>query len=326
MKADLLHAYEYPLILDAFYGPARSLGTPLVGTVYAMAIPTWLPRTTTFIAGTKKLVAGAREVGQRTTLIEPPVNPDWDDPVIVDGTGFRRMHGIDEDEVVLGIVCRLNRDMKQEGIVRAMRAVQELDGRLGRPLRLVITGDGPARDELTRAADFVNATLRRGAVVMSGPLADPRSAYAAADIALNMGGSALRAMSFAKPLIVLGIEGFSRPFDESTAGHFFYEGFYGIGAGQPDPLAEQIAALMDEGRRRSLGAWSRQVVLDRYSLEQAVDTLELVFEQASRRSSRWLPAALRTTIQRTVSEMAGQRLRDRFRPIVRQALVRQASR
>jgi glycosyltransferase involved in cell wall biosynthesis len=325
MRADVVHAYEYPLILDAFYGPARSLGTPLVGTVYAMAIPTWLPRAATFVAGTESLVRRAREVGQQATLIEPPVDTALDDPAAVDGSAFRRRHGIAEHDVALGIVCRLNRDMKQEGIVRAMRAVAELDSRLERSLRLVVTGDGPARGDLSREAARLNSTLGREAIVMTGAAVDPRPAYAAADIALNMGGSALRAMSFAKPLIVLGIDGFSRPFDEATAGDFFRDGFYGIGSGSPDPLAEQVAALMDERRRRSLGDWSRRVVLDRYSLERAVDTLERVFDEARERRARWLPAALQTGIQRTAGELVGPRIRDRVRPVVRRALVRQAA-
>jgi glycosyltransferase involved in cell wall biosynthesis len=324
MEADVVHAYEYPLILDAFYGPARSLGTPLIGTVYAMAIPSWLPRAATFVAGTESLVEEARRVGQQTTLIEPPVNTALDDPAAVDGSAFRRRHGIADDEVVLGIVCRLNQDMKQEGIARAMNAVADLDGRLDHSIRLVVTGDGPAGENLSRHAAHVNSMLGRDAIVMSGATADPRPAYAAADMALNMGGSALRAMSFAKPLIVLGIAGFSRPFDETTAAHFFREGFYGIGSGEPDPLAEQIKALMDEKRRRALGDWSRQVVIDRYGLEQAVDTLELVFEEARERRVRWLPAALQTTIQRTTSELMGERVRNRLRPVVRRALVRKA--
>ena len=323
MKADLLHAYEYPLILDAFYGPSRSLDTPLVGTVYAMAIPTWLPRTTTFIAGTRKLVAEAREVGQLATLIEPPVNPKWDDPAIVDGAGFRRMYGIDEDEIVLAIVSRLVPDMKEEGVARAVEALLTLDDSYGPRLRLVVTGTGASYDALATRAASVNTTLGRDAVVMTGALADPRPVYAGSDIALGMGSSALRAMAYAKPLIVLGIEGFSRPFDEGTAEFFFDEGFYGIGSGDPDPLASQIAQLMDKKRRRRVGDWFRRVVLDRYGLETAVDTMETVYEEALGRSERWLPTALQTTVHWSLGELVGTSGRDRLRPIARRVLARQ---
>lgn len=325
MKADFLHVYEYPLILDAFYGPARSLGTPLVGTVLAMAVPTWLPRSATLIAGTEKLVEGGRAVGQEISLIEPPVNPAWDDPDGADGAGFRRRHRIGEDELLLGIVCRLNPDMKEEGVGRAMRAIEQLDPRGERRLRLVVTGDGPSYGRLASLASTVNERLGRDAVVMTGAMADSRPAYAAADIALGMGGSALRAMAYGKPLVVLGIEGFSRPFDEETAAYFLEEGFYGIGGGEPEPLAEQIAPLLDEGRRRQLGEWSRAVVLDRFGLDAALDTLEAVFERAGERSEPWLPSALHTTAQRTASELAGERVRQRVKPVVHWALARGAA-
>jgi len=326
MRADILHVYEYPLILDAFYGPSRSLGTPLVGTVYGMSIPTWLPRSATLIAGTAKLVAGAQKVGQRAVLIEPPVDTKWDDPAVVDGAEFRRLYGIERDEVVLGIVSRLEPEMKEEGVVRAMLAIAELGDSTAQRLRLVVTGTGPSYDLLAKRAASVNAKLGREAVIMTGALGDPRPAYAAADIALGMGGSALRSMAFAKPLIVLGIEGFSRPFEKATADYFFEQGFYGIGSGAPEPIATQIEQLISEDRRLEIGAWSRQVVLDRYSLITATDTLEEVFEDAEARSQSWLPAALHTTVQRSASALVGSAVRDRVRPLVHRTLARQALR
>jgi hypothetical protein len=130
-------------------------------------------------------------------------------------------------------------------------------------------------------------------------------------------------MAYAKPLIVLGIEGFSRPFDEGTVEFFFDEGFYGIGSGDPDPLASQIAQLMDKKRRRRVGDWSRRVVLDRYGLETAVDTMETVYEEALGRSERWLPTALQTTVHWSLGELVGTSGRDRLRPIARRVLARQ---
>jgi len=326
MRADLLHVYEFPLILDAFYGPSRSLGIPLVGTVYAMAIPTWLPRSASLVAGTAELVDRARRMGQRATLIEPPVNCDRDDPAAVDGAELRHRHGIGSDEVVLGIVSRLEPDMKEEGIARTMRALERLDRSTGARLRLLVTGAGPSREALARRAAAANAALGREAVVMTGALVDPRPAYAAADVALGMGGSALRSMAFAKPLIVLGIEGFSQTCDEATVARFLERGFYGIGPNGAGSLEDQIASLLDGDRRRRIGAWSRQVVLTRFGLETAADTLEGVYREALARTDGWLPAALHTTLQRSVSELVGSRVRNRVRPIVHRTLARQALR
>src|ERR1700680_2468459 len=60
-------------------------------------------------------------------------------------------------------------------------------------------------EETTPAA---NARAGRKVAVLTGELQDPRSAYAAANVVLGMGGSALRGMAFGKPLIVQGERGF----------------------------------------------------------------------------------------------------------------------
>jgi glycosyltransferase involved in cell wall biosynthesis len=319
-RADLIHAYEYSMMLDAFYGPCLTRGTPLVGTIYGMVVPTWLPRSAAVIAGTRELVTDAQALGQRATLIVPPVDTASDDPGVVDAMAFRRSLGIADEDVAVVSVSRLEPDMKEEGVARAIAAMRELDHPR---LRLVVVGDGPSFERLSAGAGAVNAALGRDAVLMTGSLSDPRPAYAAADIALGMGGSALRAMAFAKPLIVLGIKGFSRPFDEQTAEHFNEVGFYGIGSGEPGPLAAQIAALLDEERRRRLGSLSREVVLESYSLAAAADTLEALYRDELARPARGrVAAALRTMAHRTAADLASDAMRDRLRPLVRGVLAR----
>ena len=305
-RAELVHAYEFPMILDAFQGPHRRLGVPLVGTVYAMEVPTWLPRYPPLVVGTQELVERAARFRDRPVLIEPPVDTDADDQAAVDGGAFRAAHGLPRDALLAVVVSRLEPEMKAEGIFRAMRALALLDDDR---LCLAVVGDGPSHHDLAIEAERVNTALGRPAVVLTGRLDDPRPAYAAADIALGMGGSALRAMSFARPLIALGIGGFSRPVTPATVEHFFHEGFYGIGAGDLDaaPLAAQLAELAgDPELRARLGQWSRQLVLDRFSLKQAADTLEDTYARAVRdpvRRGRRHRESLRSAGRRTVAEL-----------------------
>ena len=47
-------------------------------------------------------------------------------------------------------------------------------------------------------------TAGRQVVLLTGEIADPRPAYAAADVVVGQGGSALRGMAFGKPLVVVG--------------------------------------------------------------------------------------------------------------------------
>ncbi len=279
-RIQLVHAYEPPLILDSFYGPHLRFGIPLVITINGSFVPWWLPRYPPLIVPMHRMADLAAPLRtQPPTVIEVPVNTDADDRALVDGAEFRRAHGLGSD-IVLAIVSRLDPEVKAHGIELAMAAVRFLDDRR---IRLVVTGHGPSAGPLGTLAEQVNGTLGRRAVVMTGPLADPRPVYAAADIALGMGGSALRSMAFGKPLIVLGTKGFAKLLLPSTADEFLYRGFFGEGSGDldPRPLAAIIRQLADRPELRSeLGASGRQLVLDRFSLKAASAELEKVYATA----------------------------------------------
>jgi glycosyltransferase involved in cell wall biosynthesis len=329
-RIELVHAYEYPLGLDAFYGPHLRLGTPLAYTIYGMDVPRWLPRYPPMVVGTRELSDRTAAFRDRpAVLIEPPVNTEVDDPAAVDAEAFRAEHDIAGDDTLLVVVSRLEPEMKAEAIERAMWAVRALAGETGR-LRLVVAGDGPSYRPLAATARTVNAALGYPAVTLTGMLKDPRPAYAAADIALGMGGSALRAMAFGKPLVVLGTRGFARPFTPATAEGFFRAGFYGVGplngdgAGATDPhgLAGHLRRLLAAAplERRALGTLCRDVVLERYSLRAAAARLEAVYADAlairpPRR--RRIAEAARTLAYRTGSELVPERAKTRIRRVLR---------
>ena len=92
--------------------------------------------------------------------------------------------------------------------MNAIDAVSALPAELR--VRLVIVGDGPARAELDALAASANARCGRTVATLVGAADDPRPWYAAADVVLGMGSSALRAMAYAKPLVVQGERGFWR--------------------------------------------------------------------------------------------------------------------
>jgi phosphatidyl-myo-inositol alpha-mannosyltransferase len=196
----------------------------------------------------------------------------------VDGGEFRARHGIGTGEVVATMVCRLVPELKLEGLLAACDAAGEL-ARAGHPLRLVIAGDGPARTAVAKRAAQANAAAGREAVVLAGALDDPRPAYAAADITIGMGGSALRGMAFAKPLIVVGERGFSEALTPESAPTFLRQGWYGLGAGSlghgADGLRAALLRLLESPElRQTLGSFARQLVLDRFSLRQAAELQE----------------------------------------------------
>jgi glycosyltransferase involved in cell wall biosynthesis len=280
---DLVHGYEWPPVLEAFYGPYLRRGTAVVATVLSMSVPSFLPRVVPLIVGTRQLqeAAGARRAP--VWVVEPPVDLAANAPS-GDGGAFRKAYGLDPAMPLVVIVSRLAEQLKFEGLERAVTAVGTLAERVG--CQLVIVGDGPMRSRLERQAEEINRRVGRRVVVLTGELLDPRPAYAAADVVLGMGGSALRAMAYAKPLIVLGEGGFSRTLDATTADLFLWQGFYGIGGRHGDLAVQLLALLEDANLRTRLGAFSRQLVEEKFSLSAAAASLEAMYQEvlATRRT------------------------------------------
>ena len=280
---DVVHAYESAPGLEAFFGGA-SVGVPIVVSVMSMTVPRRFPRSVPLIVGTKLLEQECARRGHRTLiLLEPPIDTDADDPS-VDGSVFRREHGLGDEEFAIVAVSRLARSLKLEGLEMAIDAMA-LDGLRA---RLIIVGGGTESDRLAARAREVNERVGRRAVVLTGPTTDPRPAYAAADVVLGMGGSILRGMAFAKPSVVLGEAGFWRLVSPETVDRFLHEGFYGVGEGSdPSGLAGCLRELaLDESRRRALGAFARELVCDRFSLPTAADALELFYRRVLEDPSR----------------------------------------
>lgn len=291
-RIQLIHMYYSRLTVAALLGPYRRWGTPVVSTEYG---PGRL-RTAScshLIVGTEECAEGMRPwFGAPVSVIEPPVNIDHDCLEAVDVDAFLADHNIgDVDNPRVVVVSRLDRYLKLEGILRTIDACEALES-LG--VTLIIVGSGDALPDVQRAADQVNDRLRRRAVVLTGRLYDPRAAYAAADIVVGMGGSALRGMAFEKPVVILGTNGFALPFEPATAEYFFWYGFYGQG-----PMYDLTAALRriltDPDLRVSLGQFSRRTVESRYSLDLAHHRLERIYQTAlhdrPNSSDRWLNPA-----------------------------------
>ena len=280
---DVVHGYEWTTALEAYWGPRMRDGVPAVATVMSMAVAPFLPLDMPLVVGTEQIADHERRAGREAVaVIEPPVDVVENAPGVADVAAFKRAHGLDPDALTVVCVSRLAAELKLEGLL----AAADVAGRLAEPsgMQLVIAGDGPSRDEVAAAAERANAAAGRRAVVLTGELRDPRPAYAAADVALGMGGSALRAMAFGRPLVVQGEHGFWETLTPDSAERFLWTGWYGAGEGREHGAArlEQLlrGLLADPGRRAGLGGYARRLVEDRFSLQSAaVRQLEL-YERA----------------------------------------------
>ena len=274
-QPDLIHAWDWWQGLEAYCGAHLPMRVPLVISDMMMELTRAMPREVPTTFGFEAQLERAQRSGwRRAHLMLPPVDTLANAPGAVDAGAFRQQLGLGAEEIVVVSVSRLAKVMKSEGLVRAIQVIGELGATL--PLKLVIVGDGEARSELQGMADAVNARLGRPAVVLIGALHDPRPAYAASDIVLGMGGSALRGLAFAKPLVMIGERGFARLFTPETAPEFLQNGMFGIGQGARDNL-EMTAAFRTLAQvpqmRRALGRFGRDFVVEHHGLEAVGDGL-----------------------------------------------------
>ncbi|MGZ3146967.1 glycosyltransferase family 4 protein [Lentzea chajnantorensis] len=305
---DVVHGYEWPPAFEALYGAGIRRTAAPIATVMSMSVVPFFPRSIPLIVGTEQIRQEAVAAGHhRVTLLEPPVDTDGDHPGFADG-GFRARHGLTDAPLVVA-VSRLVPDLKLPGLLAACDAVAELDD-----AQLAIVGDGPARSEIAERAEKANARAGRRAVVLTGQLADPRPAYAAADIAAGMGGSALRALSFGKPLVVLGLDGFSELVTEESLPGFLSGGWWGFGGDGVPSLTAALRRLVESPRLRAeLGEFGRKLVVDRFSLRRAAELQEQEYEIAARTAGTDLLDVVRSTsglaaykVRRKVERLRGR--------------------
>lgn len=145
--------------------------------------------------------------------------------------------------------------------------------------RLRIAGDGPNEDDVRRAAE---ASPHRDRIELLGRLDRSASAEAmrASDVyclpsfSEPFGISALEAMACARPVVGTNVGGL---------GHLIRpEGGRAVPPGDPAALGAALAELLrDEGLRRDMGTFNRQLVESRYSWDAVVDELESVYDELS---------------------------------------------
>lgn len=305
IRPDLVHSYELTPSILAYLGPHRLDGVPMTMTINSMSVPDFMPSSVPLQVCNPVIAYRTAERTGSVGVLEIPTDTVDQHPGRPGGAEFRAQLGVAPDELLVVVVSRFARALKQEGLETAIRAAGRLDPRLR--ARLVLVGDGPAMPDLRRLADATNAKAGRDAVVLTGEMIDPRPAYAAADVALGMGGSMLRAMAFGKPCIVQGEKGFFRILDPRSAREFRWHGFYGIGDGGTgeDTLVRLLERLLvDPGLRAANGTFAREMVTRHYSLDHALDLQLAWYHRALAESVRPRKRDMARTVAATTAWMA----------------------
>ena len=225
-RPDIIHAWDWWQALEAYYGVHLPMGVPVLATDMMMELTKVLPKQLPTTFGIPAIQRLATSSGwRRADVLLPPVDTVSNAVDVADGRSFRQQNDVKKNEIVVVSVSRLAGEFKAGPLKEAMEVVRRLGIKL--PIKLLIVGDGPAHECLKKTAALINLELGRVAVSLVGPMLDPRPAYAAADVVVGMGGSALRALAFGKPLVVVGKEGFARLFSPESADWFYNSGMYG---------------------------------------------------------------------------------------------------
>lgn len=285
-KPDVVHAYEGVPASQCWYGLHLPLGTPVLATVNSMSVPSSLPRDMPLLVCTPN-IASANTHRRQVDLLEIPV--DVADPTLAAGADdFLRSYGLRPDELHVVIVGRVAPELKLQGLLEACAAMGRVARRV--PARLVIVGDGPSMPLLRAAAATAGDVDGRPAVVLTGQLNDPRPAYAAADVFLGMGGSALRAMAAGRPVVVQGEGGFWGEVTPETLPLFRNQGYYGIGSeanGTERIEAILMQLLSDPVRRDEIAALGLEIARTHHALTVLAEQLEGHYRLVSDTSRSW---------------------------------------
>lgn len=284
-NADILHVYGSGEYRSAWWGACGLARRPLVLTVYEMSVEELTHQRIPLIVGTRYLEEDLAARAGGVHLISPPVDIARDDTAVVSADAFIKTHELNPENLRVVMVTRLDEEMKAASVEAAVEAI----GLLNRPdVDLLVIGTGSAEQRLRQAGAAVNHRLGRNAVIFTGPMADPRPAYAAADVMIGMGGSAARTLSFAKPLIVAGDAGWFQLFTPTSAEELFRSSFWNpaMVTNSAQLLVSILNPLLaDNPQRESLGVFGRTFAQTHFGLPAMAAKLAKVYEAASRTAS-----------------------------------------
>jgi hypothetical protein len=134
-----------------------------------------------------------------------------------------------------------------------------------------------------------------------------------------MGSSALRAMAFAKPLIVQGEYGFWELLTPDSAPTFLRQGWYGIGSDAGDRGASSVrlqkilgGLLGDRTAWPGLGDYGRKLIVERFSLDHAAARHEQLYLAARESPDRPSAPRLGGDILRSGALLATYKVHRKF--------------
>lgn len=200
------------------------------------------------------------------------------------GEHVRRLYGIGPGPVILHMSRYVTRGIDLPGTVSTALALMDLFPALSHTfptLQILLVGDGLLADEVRARADGVNRLLGRTAVIYVGGQPKTPEFFAAADIVVGVGRTALEGMSTGKPTVIAGeggILGYCSPKTISLLRSNNFTARSSTNRQIREGLLEVLVNLLKHPALcKEIGDYGRQVVETRYSGDHMVDEVLRVY-------------------------------------------------
>ncbi|OGL49586.1 MAG: hypothetical protein A3C43_06605 [Candidatus Schekmanbacteria bacterium RIFCSPHIGHO2_02_FULL_38_11] len=196
----------------------------------------------------------------------------------VKGGIIRRNFNIEDREILIGVVGRVDRTKGQDLLIEAFASLNKRHENL----RLMIVGESSLRDRqyFYKLKDFSNSLNLRNKVIFTGYRKDIPEITAAFDIAVfpslpssneGFGRSIIEAMAMKKPVVASATGGIPEVVVDSITGEI-------VPPNDSEKLADAIEKLViDEKRRVSMGEKGYERVIEKFTMERNVKEIEKLY-------------------------------------------------
>ena len=194
---------------------------------------------------------------------------------------IRKEFGIQENDNVIVYVSRMDED-RSLAAKKLIEISGELDEKI-ESLKILVVGGGNDYDNVNKLARIYNDKAGRELISLTGARTDINKLVAVGDLFVGVSRAALEAMACEKAVVIAGNEGYIGLFDETKLPVGIQTNFCCRGC--EETTAEKLKSdilryfNMSDEEKKALGKYSRNIILEKYSVKKMVDDNVFAYEK-----------------------------------------------